>query len=83
MRRQTAGNDDARGTGPATGRLDRFFRITERGSTTGRELRGGLVTFFAMAYIVILNPSSSAGRAPRTRPSTSRAGGSRRRRSAR
>lgn len=34
-RRETAENDDARGTGPATGRLDRFFRITERGSTTG------------------------------------------------
>jgi len=28
------------------GALDRFFRITERGSTTAREIRGGLVTFF-------------------------------------
>lgn len=36
--------------------LDRFFTITERGSTVGRELRGGLVTFFTMAYIVVLNP---------------------------
>lgn len=36
--------------------LDRWFHITERGSTVGRELRGGLVTFFAMAYIVVLNP---------------------------
>ncbi|MEV4999623.1 NCS2 family permease [Nocardioides sp. LML1-1-1.1] len=36
--------------------LDRYFRISERGSTVGRELRGGLVTFFTMAYIVVLNP---------------------------
>ncbi len=36
--------------------LDRFFKITERGSTTGREVRGGLVTFVTMAYIVVLNP---------------------------
>ena len=36
--------------------LDRFFHISERGSSVATELRGGLVTFFAMAYIVILNP---------------------------
>ncbi len=36
--------------------LDRFFSITERGSTIGREIRGGLVTFFSMCYIVVLNP---------------------------
>jgi adenine/guanine/hypoxanthine permease len=36
--------------------LDGFFDITERGSTVGREIRGGLVTFFTMAYIVVLNP---------------------------
>ncbi|MCR2825714.1 NCS2 family permease [Microbacterium sp. zg.Y909] len=41
---------------PATGALDRFFSITERGSTVGTEVRGGLVTFVTMAYIVILNP---------------------------
>jgi len=40
----------------ATGALDRFFSITERGSTVGTEVRGGLVTFVTMAYIVILNP---------------------------
>src|SRR6476469_6197523 len=38
------------------GALDRFFQISERGSTMSRELRGGLVTFFTMAYIVVLNP---------------------------
>ncbi|MFC9689862.1 NCS2 family permease [Kribbella sp. NPDC056951] len=36
--------------------FDSFFKISERGSTLGRELRGGLVTFFTMAYIVVLNP---------------------------
>ncbi|GAB3717427.1 NCS2 family permease [Nocardiopsis oceani] len=38
------------------GSLDRFFKITERGSTLGTEVRGGMATFFAMAYIVVLNP---------------------------
>lgn len=36
--------------------LDRYFHISERGSSITTELRGGVVTFFAMAYIVILNP---------------------------
>ena len=36
--------------------LDGFFKISERGSTVARELRGGVVTFFTMAYIVVLNP---------------------------
>ncbi|ANC32606.1 NCS2 family permease [Isoptericola dokdonensis] len=45
-------------TAPAPGQsgIDRFFKITERGSTVGREIRGGLVTFFAMSYIIVLNP---------------------------
>ena len=36
--------------------LDGFFKITERGSTYAREVRGGVVTFFTMGYIVVLNP---------------------------
>ena len=36
--------------------LDTFFKISQRGSTVGREVRGGIVTFFTMAYIVALNP---------------------------
>jgi AGZA family xanthine/uracil permease-like MFS transporter len=36
--------------------LDRYFKISERGSTVVQELRGGLATFFTMAYIVVLNP---------------------------
>ena len=38
------------------GGLDGFFKISERGSTIGTEVRGGLTTFFTMAYIVVLNP---------------------------
>ncbi|HCA85169.1 MAG TPA: MFS transporter [Streptomyces sp.] len=43
--------------------LDRFFKLSERGSDVPREIRGGLATFFAMAYIIVLNPIIlSAGR---------------------
>ena len=41
--------------------LDRYFDITQRGSTFSREIRGGLATFFAMSYIVVLNPLILAG----------------------
>ena len=44
-------------------RLDRFFEITARGSTIAAEVRGGLVTFIAMAYIVVLNPIILSGAA--------------------
>ncbi|KAA6214541.1 NCS2 family permease [Streptomyces albofaciens JCM 4342] len=44
------------GPQPPKNGLDRFFKISERGSSVSRELRGGLATFFAMAYIVVLNP---------------------------
>lgn len=40
----------------AKGALDRYFKITERGSTIAAEFRGGLAAFFAMSYIVVLNP---------------------------
>ncbi|MFI9487029.1 NCS2 family permease [Promicromonospora sp. NPDC052451] len=40
----------------ARGAIDRFFKISERGSTVWTEVRGGLVTFFTMSYIVVLNP---------------------------
>ena len=42
-------------TGSSSG-FDRFFEITRRGSSVGAEVRGGVVTFVTMAYIVILNP---------------------------
>jgi AGZA family xanthine/uracil permease-like MFS transporter len=41
--------------------LDRFFEITARGSTVGTEIRGGVVTFIAMAYIIVLNPIILSG----------------------
>ncbi|GHA15386.1 NCS2 family permease [Streptomyces echinoruber] len=43
-------------TTPAVNGVDRFFRISARGSTFGREIRGGFATFFTMAYILVLNP---------------------------
>src|SRR3954471_20486099 len=36
--------------------VEEFFAIQERGTTVQREVRGGLATFFTMAYIVVLNP---------------------------
>ncbi|WP_273653621.1 NCS2 family permease [Cellulomonas fimi] len=41
---------------PPRNAVDRYFKITERGSTIGTEIRGGLVTFFTMSYIIVLNP---------------------------
>src|SRR4051794_36968843 len=46
---------DSSGRTPGN-RFDRFFEVSARGSTVGREVRGGLATFFTMAYIVVLNP---------------------------
>ncbi|GAA2044185.1 NCS2 family permease [Streptomyces cheonanensis] len=42
-------------------RADSFFQISARGSTLGREVRGGFATFFAMAYILVLNPIILSG----------------------
>src|SRR5262245_27866726 len=44
-------------------RLDRFFEISARGSTVAAEMRGGVVTFIAMAYIIVLNPIILSGAA--------------------
>lgn len=43
--------------------LDRFFAISQRGSTARRELVGGITTFVTMAYIIVVNPAilSAAG----------------------
>lgn len=37
--------------------MDQFFKISERNSTIRAEVIGGLTTFFAMAYIVFVNPN--------------------------
>lgn len=42
-------------------KLDKFFNISQRGSTLGAELRGGLATFLAMSYIIVLNPLVLSG----------------------
>jgi len=36
--------------------LESVFKLKERGTTVGTEVRGGLVTFLTMAYIIVLNP---------------------------
>ncbi|WP_430592553.1 NCS2 family permease [Humidisolicoccus flavus] len=46
----------ARRGGAVSGVLDRYFEITSRGSSISQEVRGGIVSFFAMAYIIVLNP---------------------------
>ena len=38
-------------------KIDEFFRISERGSNFRNEFRGGLITFLAMVYILIVNPN--------------------------
>ncbi|KAF4410528.1 MULTISPECIES: NCS2 family permease [Streptomyces] len=57
MPSSTSAKVDQQPPPPSSGSgLDRFFKISERGSNIPREIRGGLATFFAMAYIVVLNP---------------------------
>ena len=38
-------------------KVDSFFKISERKSTIGNEIIGGLTTFLAMAYIIAVNPN--------------------------
>lgn len=37
--------------------LDGFFKVRERGSTVRAEILGGITTFVAMAYIIVVNPA--------------------------
>jgi AGZA family xanthine/uracil permease-like MFS transporter len=37
--------------------LERYFRLGERGTTVGTELRAGVTTFMVMAYIIFVNPA--------------------------
>lgn len=56
--------DAGEGTRVPAGRswLDRYFHISGRGSTLAREVRGGVTTFMAMAYILLLNPLILSGK---------------------
>lgn len=40
--------------------MEKFFKIKENGSTVRTEIFAGLTTFFAMAYIVFVNPNQVA-----------------------
>ncbi|MGW0792374.1 NCS2 family permease [Streptomyces sp. NPDC002911] len=61
---RTSAEDAGPGSHVPAGRswLDRYFHISERGSTVAREVRGGVTTFMAMAYILLLNPLILGGR---------------------
>ena len=37
--------------------MNQFFKLKENGTTVGTEVVAGITTFFAMAYIIIVNPS--------------------------
>lgn len=41
--------------------MNKFFKISERGSDIKTEIIAGLTTFFAMAYIVVVNPGQVTG----------------------
>ncbi len=42
-------------------KLDNFFEISARNSTFKTEIMGGVTTFFAMCYIMFVNPSTMSG----------------------
>jgi AGZA family xanthine/uracil permease-like MFS transporter len=43
---------------PSSDALDRWFRITERGSTVRTEVTAGITTWLTMAYILFVNPAT-------------------------
>ncbi|MCB5182052.1 NCS2 family permease [Streptomyces antimicrobicus] len=61
---KTTAEDAGSGSLQPAGRswLDRYFHITHRGSSVGNEVRGGITTFMAMAYILLLNPLILSGK---------------------
>lgn len=40
--------------------MDKFFKLTGNGTTVSKEVIAGFTTFFAMAYIIIVNPDMLA-----------------------
>ncbi|MEU9209279.1 NCS2 family permease [Streptomyces sp. NPDC048415] len=63
MEPKTTAEDAGTGTRVPAGRswLDQYFHISQRGSSLAREVRGGVTTFMAMAYILLLNPLILSG----------------------
>ena len=49
-------NEDVRPAASGGGGLDSFFKLSERGTTVGTELKAGLATFMVMSYILVVNP---------------------------
>ena len=41
--------------------LDGFFRLSQRGTTLGREIRGGCTTFCSMVYLILVIPGLLSG----------------------
>ncbi len=50
------GNNMSGTQAPVKCRLDKYFKLTERGTTVRREMLAGLTTFLAMVYSVIVVP---------------------------
>lgn len=74
-----SGKKTTSGSPSTSGGLDGFFELSKRKSSVRQEIRGGLVTFFAMAYILVVNPSiliaaASAGGAENVTPASIAAG---------
>ncbi len=40
--------------------LDKYFKITERGSTISTEIRAGTASFFTLSYLLLVNPQIMA-----------------------
>lgn len=60
---QTETMDQTPQAAPAAGALERYFALSERGTTARTEVLAGVTTFLTMAYIVLVNPAilGSAG----------------------
>ena len=41
--------------------MEKFFKLKQNGTTAGTEIMAGLTTFFAMSYIIVVNPSILSG----------------------
>ena len=55
--------DRTESTGSGGSGLDSYFKLSQRGSSVGTEIRAGVTTFLVMAYIIFVNPAilSAAG----------------------
>jgi len=46
-----------RGSGGLAAAIERYFEVKEKGSSIETEMRGGLVMWMTMSYIIVVNPS--------------------------